>query len=345
MKPSNTAPRFATLMVALTSTALIPSQALANCTGSSVPFESEVVTYLEGYLADSYNRDQPPLDHVKDSRCTREKLNGIYVCHIRMRGVLHHQFGVTTGTLPLTQHPGIVVNHGSELDFVADTKGCDTANYFVPKGYVVFVPFRRGHGDQSDITRRSTGISYEDEVAHCHNDATCVNQAEVLRKQAKEDVIQGFHYLRNKPYVNDNAIAIMGASFGGRVTAFVNDKVYNLPHKAVAVFSAAAESWNTPDNPTPIQAALLIAVRNAKQPAFYLQPRWDYDTRPTVDLGYQHAYGGSDDLHSKPFMSAVYAYEKPSCATCFQEIHAKFAKDPDVWGPAVLDFFQRNGVK
>jgi hypothetical protein len=49
-------------------------------------------------------------------------------------------------------------------------------------------------------------------------------------------------------------------------------------------------------------------------------------------------------------MAAVYSYPKPcldpNCTVIdYQKAHAGFAHDADLWGPAVLDFLQRNGVK
>ncbi|MDQ3010029.1 MAG: hypothetical protein M3X11_04925 [Acidobacteriota bacterium] len=316
----------------------MPSQALAQCPGAS--FRTAVVTYYEAILPASST----------DSRCDYKQINGKKVCHIRMRGVLHYPFYVNQNGQPPHQFPALVLNHGSEETFAAQTKGCAIAEYFVPKGYIVFLPFRRGHGDGNDPADRSTGRYVEDEVAACPPSEPSCSRVEVLRTQAKEDVAAGFNWLKNRADVKDDAMAIMGSSYGGRVTVFANDSQYSLGHKAVVAFSPAAQIWDTATNQTPIQTALIEAVKQAKEPAFYLQARWDYDTRPTIDLAYAHAYGGSDDQHGRRFMASIFEYPKPDIDPStgeldFQSVHVGFARDTARWGPTVLDFLKRNGVE
>ena len=74
------------------------------------------------------------------------------------------------------------------------------------------------------------------------------------------------------------------------------------------------------------------------------------DTRPTSDLAYAHAYGAADEKHGNRFMASIYGYPKPDVDPAtgqldYQSVHAGFAKDPDRWGTAVLDFIRRNGVQ
>lgn len=331
---------FLKIVIAIVTLAAVPVLAGAQCPGAS--FRTTVVTYYEATLP----------GNVNDSRCAYTNFGGTKTCHIRLRGVLHYPYYVNEPGKPPHKFPAIVYNHGSEETFEATTKGCSIAEYFVPKGYVMFWPFRRGQGDANNLDNKSTGRYIEDEVAYCQGDPTCASKVAVFEKQTREDVIGGFNWLKNRPDVNADAMAIMGVSYGGRVTVFANDSsLYpNLGHKAVVAFSPAAESWESASNATPIQTALLQAAANAKEPAFYLQAKWDYDTRPTIDLAYAHAYGGGDDKHGNRFMAAIYEYSKPGLVPNtdeldYQSVHAGFAKDPSRWGPAVLDFLKRNGVE
>jgi hypothetical protein len=99
-----------------------------------------------------------------------------------------------------------------------------------------------------------------------------------------------------------------------------------------------------------MQKELISAASNAKSPAFYIQAKWDYDTRSTIDLAYAHSYGSADPKHSRSYQAAIYPYQNPCPDTActdedFQSIHSGFFRDISVWGPAVHDFLKRRGVK
>lgn len=342
----------------LVGTLIMSTSALAVC--QLLPsVKTEIVTYFQ-------LPDQP--DSVTDSRCSYV-INGAgrRVCRIRMRGVIQRP-DYNTDDFFIPKYPAIIFNHGSEHTFEANRKGCEIANYFVPKGYIVFVPFRRGQGDNDGLADKSTGRYIEDTIDSFVNGSpdprdpstTCQNQfcyrVQLLNLQTNEDVIDGFNYLKNrtdiKSFVTENrteyAIAISGSSYGGRVAVLANQ--YELGHRAAVVFSPAAEAWGTATMPSAIQTALMNAAGNAKTPAFYLQAKWDYDTRPTIDLAVKHAYGGSDPTHGQRFMASIFEYPKPCpnlpCTDAeYQSVHVGFTNDTGRWGPAVLDFLRRNGVK
>jgi hypothetical protein len=151
--------------------------------------------------------------------------------------------------------------------------------------------------------------------------------------------------------VKDGAIVVMGSSYGGRVTVLFN----RIDHgqQAAVVFSPAAQAWGDASNPTEIQTALLAAAADAQTPAFYLQAKWDFDTRPTIDLAYAHHYGGNDPQHGKRFMASIYEYPKPPDLNPdpdveeldYDSVHKGFASDTARWGTAVLDFIKRYGVE
>jgi dienelactone hydrolase len=343
--------------------------ALADCDGVPAEYKFSVVTYYETVLP--YNPDA-----LTDSRCTIvTNSDGRRVCRIRLRGTLY----VPRNLDPTLKYPAIIVNHGSEETFEANNKFCGHANFFVPKGYVLFAPFRRGHGDNdaplpnnpTQISDKSTGIYIEDMLDdlvsgnpvynHPTNCATrgCY-KAEILQQQADQEISYAANYLKTLPYIKkdtdgDYFLAVMGSSYGGAVTALSNRNV--MGQKAAIVFSPGAQNWATttcaPDDPTcgtELQKALLAAARNATKPAFYLQAKWDYDTRATIDLAYAHAYGSSDPLHGNRFMASIFPYPKPDIDPStgqldFQSVHVGFFKDTDRWGRSVLDFLRLYDVK
>jgi hypothetical protein len=168
--------------------------ALALCNGEPENYRKAIKTY--------YELEYPALLSF-DTRC-RYLTNsaGQQVCRIRLRGTLYYPLASAYQTQPGepdAQFPAMVINHGSEEIFEADSKFCAQANYFVPKGYIVFVPFRRGHGDNDGAADKSTGIYVEDILndwasanpVYFHN-TSCTTRscykAELLKEQADEEV-------------------------------------------------------------------------------------------------------------------------------------------------------------
>lgn len=302
-------------------------------------------------------------------------------CKIRLRGTLYYPLASAynhPAGEPAPDFPAILVNHGSEEEFEASTKFCDLATYFVPKGYIVFAPFRRGQGDP-DVGEgnMSTGVYVEDLLDdwsngtnnYVHN-TTCTNRscykAQLLKEQADEEEVQAMDWLKLRDDVktdpgqpNDHRIALMGISYGGAVTVFANR--HSIGQKAAVAFSPGAQQWdlnvncgpNQTNCGTDFQQSMISAARFADKPAYYLQARWDYDTRATIDLAYAHAYGSADPQHSRGWNAAIFPYQYP-CATSdprsctdddYQSIHAGFFRDVAVWGPTVRNFLRRYDVK
>ncbi|HKX83195.1 MAG TPA: hypothetical protein VJL58_03155 [Pyrinomonadaceae bacterium] len=301
-------------------------------------------------------------------------------CNIKLRGTLY--FPLASAYNTTSKFPAVVINHGSEETFEADTKFCNQAEYLVPYGYIVFAPFRRGQGDDdAGSADKSTGVYIEDLLddyensggQYVHN-TTCAStnrscyKAQLLKEQADEEIRAAMNWLKARSDVktdpgepDDHRIAIMGISYGGAVTVFAN--TYDLGQKAVVAFSPGAQQWDRtvncgsfPYNPTCgtwFQREMVLAAALAEKPAFYLQARWDYDTRATIDLATAHAYYSNDEQHSRPWMASIFAYRNPcnddgnpACSDDeYQSIHTGFFGATDVWGTAVKNFIKRHDVK
>ena len=252
--------------------------------------------------------------------------------------------------------PLIVFNHGSSR---STGEWCEVATYFTDKGFAFFVPHRRGHG-------LSTGMYYTDflDLVCARSDqnpfGTCgrVGNNDYLLSYLQDqtfEVAQAISYLSSlknsagERIINPNRIAIGGHSFGGMVTLFNNRLLTN--HKAAIDIAGASESWdyfdgddetdgdNTPDNSASIRF-LKDAVRDANKPIFFLEPKNDVSIRPTVVLS--KVAGDRSDR----YQAAIYG-PVPGVRTG-EEAHGKFVTDPDEiqkWGPAVIEFLARFGVK
>ena len=354
---------FTSILFLTAASVSIAAQAVTpQCAGEPAQYRQSIVTYLTG--------ERPAA--VFDSECSLfTKPDGTVVCRTRLRGTLYRPLESAA------QYPALIMNHGSGAFFEANTMFCQIANWFAPRGYMVFVPFRRGQGDDDGPTDRSSGVYVEDMVTdfvngggqYTHDTPCQTNQGkcyrvQLLTEQADEDVQAAINYLKSRDDVKrewhfDNGIVIdrynigiLGNSYGGAVTVLTNR--IRRDHQAVVAFSPGAQQFadqncarNDASCQTPMQVALMDAARNAKRPAYYLQAKWDYDTRPTIDLAYEHAYGSPDPKHSRGWMAQIFPYQNPCTElTCdYQSIHEGFIRDPAVWGISVLNFLKRNGVK
>ena len=356
---------FRTCMASLIGLALA-SVTLAVCGVDRAPenYSKSIVTYYQTTQATT------PFD----SRCSYVSFPGTGVlCRISLRGVLYRP--LTASPDASGRYPAIIMNHGSGALFPAISMFCEIANYFAPRGYIVFVPFRRGQGDQNRIQDRSTGVYVDDLIQDWQSanpiyphttqctDGKCY-RVELFKEQADEDVAAALEYLKGRSDVKydwhwENGVVIdrynigvFGNSYGGAVTVLFNRLQHD--HLAAVAFSPGSQQFaDLSCQPydvtcqTPMQKALMDAARNAKKPAYYLQAKWDFDTRPTIDLAWAHAYGSPDPSHSRGWAAQIFPYTNPCIdGVCdYQSIHEGFIRDPAVWGNSVHDFLRRRGVK
>lgn len=283
-----------------------------------------ITYYAPGKLPTAKNDSRCELD--KKGNCTKLELQGyLYLPPASVK---------TKGPYPL-----LVYNHGSE-EFPNDK--CAEGAYFAKLGYVVIVPHRRGHG-------KSTG-KYLDE--YC-TDGSGACKMKYLRKQL-DDVKKAIAFAKGyevdgKKVFDGKHMALMGHSFGGIVTMFLNQE--DVGHQAAVNLSGASQSWEGNDD---ARAQMKTAAREAVKPVYYLEPLNDHSIEPTFYLAevagkacrvYQTAifptvdanddgdtnmedYKGDWDHDGKDF--------DPRDAA-----HSKFSAATDLWGPTVHEFMQR----
>jgi hypothetical protein len=266
------------------------------------------------------------------------------------------------------QWPALIFNHGSGEESSKDF--CELGKYFSEKGFLVLIPFRRGQGEPP---HHSTGTYIGDldtdfAADTTHHDTTCLTKgcytAEILRLQADEEVTFALGYLKQidrmrKDSDGKHVFAVGGNSYGGAVTVFFNRKEHGQAAILAAApaaqgwanvnFAYAASDWELGKEKESLLGMLIPAAKNAKSPAFYFQSMWDFDTRPTIDLAYAHAYGSDDPTHGQQFMSSIFPYPYPGKdkdgKTNYQSAHTGFWLAPQRWGPSALAFLKRYGVE
>ena len=276
---------------------------------------------------------------------------------IRLRGWVY----VPAGTPPRGGFPILIFNHGSGQG--AEPR-CELAEFFVPKKYILFVPMRRGHDG-------STGI-YFDKYAQDQADRQCQFVEECTESRRKElkryytmeylrdqgdDVTDAINYIRtNYPKANPNNVAVIGHSFGAMTTLLWNMR--EGPNtKVVISISGAAQSWLENDTTDYLQWALKDAVRHAKRPIYFLAPLNDKSTLPMAELPHEAAHREmrwQAAIFSKVPEALLTDCPRPDPEdadkeiTCGDIAHGKFVREPSqvkLWGPSVVEFLKRFGVK
>lgn len=211
--------------------------------------------------------------------------------------------------------PALLWNHGSEKRPGAVKT---VAPYFVSRGYVFFVPHRRGQG-------RSPGPYIMDELNQAGSRRERGRLLVDLHETHLQDQLAALRYLQALSYVDKNRIAVMGFSFGGIQTMLA---VERGPGYRVAVnCSGAAETWRGSSN---LRSRLTTAASKATMPVFFLQAENDYDLTPNRALSEAVRKSG------RPVEAKVY----PAFGSGPREGHSFCVRGADIWAPDVVKFIE-----
>ena len=209
--------------------------------------------------------------------------------------------------------PAVVFNHGSEA--LPGTKE-GQARFYVPHGFVLFVPHRRGQGQSKDAGR------YINELY----DPTAPDSPAFIDELVaqNDDVIGAVEYVARLPYVDPKRIAVSGCSLGGIESLLAAERA---PRIVAAVdFAGAAMTWATN---RPLRERMKIAARSARVPVLFLQAENDYDTTPSRVL--------SEEMMAAGKRGRAHVY--PPNGAGHQEGHAFCGGgESPPWGAEVLAF-------
>nr|UXE44639.1 hypothetical protein Hi04_10k_c2877_00007 [uncultured bacterium] len=209
--------------------------------------------------------------------------------------------------------PAIVFNHGSEA-LPGAKEG--QAQFYVPHGFVLFVPHRRGHGRSKDAgahidTKLGDPQAFADELV-----------------AQSDDVLAAIEYVATQGFVDAKRIAVAGCSLGGIESLFAAQRSTRIV--AAVDFAGAAITWA---RMPPLQERMKQAAREAKVPVFFIQAENDFDTTPSRVLSQEMR------SHGKPMRVHIF----PPNGSSAKEGHGFCmggAAPP--WGEEVLAFLQEN---
>jgi carboxymethylenebutenolidase len=221
--------------------------------------------------------------------------------------------------------PALIWNHGSEKNPGASAQFDTVASVFVPAGYVVFAPERRGHGESEgdyvvDRTKAAFRLQGKDEA----NRLT----VKLLESEQLNDQLAALGYVSRLPFVDPERIVVAGCSYGGIETLLGAES--RAGYKAAISISPAALSWERNDY---LQARLIKAVSRINIPVLLIQPAKDASLAPAHVLGAAAARAG------KPLTVKVY----PATGSSKEQGHCfGGASGMHVWADDAKAFFRAN---
>ncbi|HTE85932.1 MAG TPA: prolyl oligopeptidase family serine peptidase [Dehalococcoidia bacterium] len=217
--------------------------------------------------------------------------------------------------------PAIIWNHGSEQNpTMAEFQ--NVANIFVPAGYAVLAPERRGQGESQG---QYIGDAQRQALQQSGADAEQRLVVQLLSGAQLDDQLAGLSYLESLPYVDQSRLAVVGCSYGGIETLFAAER--GAGFKAAVALSPAAESW---DGNASLRARLVQAADNVNIPIFLIHPEKDVSVAP----GYAIAQELQKD--GKPYKFTIY----PPFGTDVQNGHC-FGGADRIWGRDAVQFLNQ----
>lgn len=221
--------------------------------------------------------------------------------------------------------PALIWNHGSEKDPGAGPQFDTVASIFVPAGYVVFAPERRGHGESGgsyvvDRARAAFNLQGKDEA----NRLT----VRLLESEQLDDQLAALEYVKQLPFVDPQRIVVAGCSYGGIETLLGAES--GAGYKAAISISPAALSW---EGNRYLRARLVQAVGRINIPVLLIQPPKDASLEPSRVLGAEATRSGRP-LTVKVYPATGPAKEQGHCFGGARGMH--------VWAEEAKAFLKAN---
>ncbi len=173
--------------------------------------------------------------------------------------------------------PAILYNHGSAEGMLSDMASNAMGPLYAAKGWIYFMPYRRGQGLSS-----KAGPYIGDQLAEAEKNGglelAAKTMIQLLTGDHLDDQMAALAWLKSQSFVQKNRIAVAGQSFGGIETVLGAEK---YPYCAAVDASGGAMSWK--EAPA-LHDLLKRSVKNSKAPIFFFQAENDFDLGPSKEL-------------------------------------------------------------
>ena len=192
--------------------------------------------------------------------------------NLTLHGVVHRP----TGAGPF---PAVLYNHGSAPGMMSAQAADALGPLFATRGWVFFMPFRRGQGMSADA-----GPYIMDEISAARraggSSAGAAAMVRLLTGDHLNDQLAGLAWLRAQSFVQPDRVAVAGNSFGGIETLLAATAGHRGTCAAVDSAGGAASWARVPA----LRELMLRAVRNAQIPILLFQAQNDHDLAPSREL-------------------------------------------------------------
>ena len=202
--------------------------------------------------------------------------------------------------------PTVIWNHGSEKNPGGGPQFDSVAAVFVPAGYAVFAPVRRGHSD-------SQGKYIVDTLNALRALGDGSDRATMVRLHDTEqiaDQLAGVAYAKTLPFVDAKRLVVAGCSFGGIQTLIAAERAKEVGFRAAFPISPAALTW---ERVPEIQERLKRAARQITIPVLLVMPPRDASVEPARVLGDEAARRGRGQFHTKVYPLTMPDSEQVHC--------------------------------
>ena len=173
--------------------------------------------------------------------------------------------------------PAVLYNHGSADGMKSDMASTAMGPLYTAKGWIFFMPYRRGQGLSADAGPYISDLIDKSEKSG-GTSAAVKTAIQLLTTDHLDDQMAALEWLKKQSFVQKDRIAVAGQSFGGIETVLGAEK---YPFCAAINASGAAMSW---DEAPALQELLKKSVRNSKSAMFLFQAENDYTLAPSQNL-------------------------------------------------------------
>ncbi|MHB1110062.1 MAG: alpha/beta hydrolase family protein [Devosia sp.] len=256
-----------------------------------------------------------------DSHASAAQTVAFYNGPLELHGFLYKPEG--SGPFPV-----VLFNHGSAAGLLNNQAFDAIAPIFIERGWAFFAPYRRGQGlsqtagpyimDEIAAARRRGGLPEADKA-----------MTRLLSNEHLSDQLAAFAWLRTQPFVQTDAIAVMGNSFGG-IEALLG--ATRAEYCAAVDAAGGAESW---DDAPALRDLLTQSVQAAPMPVFFFQAENDVSVAPSQILfAIRQRSGLPSELH-------IY----PAFGRSKRDGHSFPYRGVSVWSADVLRFLDQHCIR